>query len=94
MSLAQAIAEGYGLDFNSSRPEEIYVIRGDQSKPEIFQLNAESPDALILADQFPLQAHDVVFVGTAGVTQWSRVLNQLLPSSFTSIMTRAAFMGM
>jgi len=94
MSLAQAIAEGNGLDFNSSRPEEIYVIRGEKSKPEIFQLNAESPDALILADRFPLQSHDVVFVGTAGVTQWSRVLNQLLPSSFTSIMTRAAFMGM
>ncbi len=59
-------------------------------KPEIFQLNAESPDALILADQFPLQAHDTVFVGTAGVTQWSRVLNQILPSSFTSVMSRAA----
>jgi polysaccharide export outer membrane protein len=63
-------------------------------KPEIFQLNAESPDALILADQFNLQAHDTVFVGTAGVTQWSRVLNQILPGSFTSMMGQAALMGM
>jgi len=94
MTLAQALAEAYGVDFNSSRPEEIYVIRSGELKPEIFQLNAESPDALILADQFPLQAHDTVFVGTAGVTQWSRVLNQILPSSFTSVMSRAAFMGM
>ena len=61
--------------------------------PEIFQLNAESADAMMLASQFPLQAHDTVYVGTAGVTQWSRVLNQILPSSFTSIMSQAAFFG-
>jgi polysaccharide export outer membrane protein len=94
MSLSQALAEAYGVDFNSSRPGDIYVIRPGDFKPEIFQLNAESPDALILGDQFPLQPHDTVFVGTAGVTQWSRVLNQILPGSFTSIMSRAAFMGM
>ena len=94
MTLAQALAEAYGVDFNTSRPEDIYVIRPGDMNPEIFQLNAESPDALILADQFPLQAHDTVFVGTAGVTKFSRVLNQVLPGSFTSIMSRAAFMGM
>jgi polysaccharide biosynthesis/export protein len=94
LSLSQALAEAYGLDFNSSRPEEVFVIRPGDKKPEIFQLNAESPDAMLLADQFALQAHDTVFVGTAGVTQWSRVLNQILPSSFTSIMSRAAFVGM
>lgn len=94
MTLAQALAEAYGVDFNSSRPEELYVIRPGDMKPEIFQLNAESPDALILADQFPLQAHDTVFVGTAGVTQWSRVLNQILPGSFTSIMSQGAYMGL
>jgi polysaccharide export outer membrane protein len=94
LSLSQALAEAYGVDFNTSRPEDIYVIRPGDMNPEIFQLNAESPDALILADQFSLQAHDTVFVGTAGITQWSRVLNQILPGSFTSIMQRAAFMGM
>jgi polysaccharide biosynthesis/export protein len=94
MSLAQALAEAYGVDFNMSRPEEIYVIRSGDMNPEIFQLNAESPDALILADQFALEPHDTVFVGTAGVTQWSRVLNQILPSSFTAIMSQAAMMGL
>ena len=91
MTLAQAISEASGFDLNTSRPEEVYVIRPGELKPEIFKLNAESPDALILADQFPLQAHDTVFVGSAGVTQWSRVLNQILPGSFTSIMTSAAY---
>ncbi len=27
LTLAQALAEAYGVDFNTSRPEEIYVIR-------------------------------------------------------------------
>ncbi len=94
MSLSQALAEASGVDFNTSRPGDIYVIRAGEMQPEIFQLNAESPDAMILADQFPLQAHDTLFIGTAGVTQWSRVLNQILPGSFTAIMSQAAMMGM
>lgn len=93
MSLTQALAEAYGLEANTSRPGEIFVIRPGYMKPEIFQLNAESPDALLLADQFALQPHDTVFVGTAGVTQWSRVLNQILPSAFISAMSTAAVMG-
>lgn len=93
LSLQQAVLEN-GVDFNTSKPEDIYVIRGGQAKPEIFHLDAESPDALILADRFPLQPHDVVFVGTAGITRWSRVMNQLLPSSMTQMMTRGAFYGM
>ncbi len=94
MTLAQAISEGYGVDFNTSRPEEIYVIRNSQAKPEIFQLDAGSPDGLLLADRFSLEPHDIVFVGTAGITQWSRVLNQLLPSSINQMMMRATYMGM
>ena len=93
LTLQQAVLEN-GVDFNTSKPEDIYVIRGAQAKPEIFHLNAESPDALILADRFPLQPHDVVFVGTAGITRWSRVMNQLLPNSMTQMMTRGAFYGM
>lgn len=94
MSLSQALAEASGVDFNTSRPGDIYVIRAGDMQPEIFQLDAESPDAMILADQFPLQAHDTLFIGTSGVTQWSRVLNQILPGSFTAIMSQAAMMGM
>jgi polysaccharide biosynthesis/export protein len=93
MTLSQALTEAYGFDLNTSRPEEVYVIRPGDRNPEIFQLNAGSPDAMILADQFALQAHDTVYVGTAGVTKWSRVLNQILPGSFTSMMSLAATKG-
>jgi polysaccharide export outer membrane protein len=46
-------------------------------KPTIFHLDASSPDALILADQFDLQSRDVVFVATAEIVRWGRLLNQL-----------------
>lgn len=94
LSLAQALNEANGVDFNSSRPEDVYVFRPGDKHPEIFHLNAESPDSMLLADQFTLQAHDTVYVGTAGITQWARVLNQILPGSFTSVMSRAAMFGM
>ncbi|RMH18860.1 MAG: sugar transporter [Gammaproteobacteria bacterium] len=86
MTLAEALGEVGGVDMATSNPKHIYVIRSGQwwqakqpdlQKPRIFQLEASSPDALILADQFALQPHDVVFVSAAGIVRWGRVLNQL-----------------
>lgn len=91
MSLAEALSDSSGVNFDTSNPEDIYVIRGAQARPEIFHLDSESPDALILADRFPLQPHDVVYVGTAGISRWSRTINQLIPSTFGQLMTRGAF---
>jgi polysaccharide export outer membrane protein len=91
LTLAEALEEANGVNFDTAKPEDIYVIRGAQAKPEIFRLNAESPDALILADRFQLQPHDVVYVSTAGITRWSRSVNQLIPSTFGQLMTRGAF---
>jgi polysaccharide export outer membrane protein len=48
---------------------------------KVFQLDARSPSAFALGDQFRVKPGDVVFVGAAGVTRWNRVLSQLLPSA-------------
>ena len=47
----------------------------------VYHLNAKSPVAFALADQFRLQPGDVVFVGAAGITRWNRFVSQLLPFS-------------
>jgi polysaccharide export outer membrane protein len=81
VTLAEAIAKAGGVNPSTSNPERIYVIRGDALKPKIFWLKGESPTAMNLAKEFPLQPHDVVYVETAGVTRFNRVLNQILPTT-------------
>ncbi|MBX5462342.1 MAG: polysaccharide biosynthesis/export family protein [Steroidobacteraceae bacterium] len=82
MSLAEALSVSGGLNQNTADPEQVYVIRRNGIAPaSVFHLDASSADALLLADAFELQPRDIVFVGTAGVTRWNRVVSQVLPSA-------------
>jgi polysaccharide export outer membrane protein len=69
-----------GPDPINANPAKIYVLRGDYNTPKIYRLDASSPDAYLLAVQFPLQPRDVVFVSTNDLARWSRVLAQILPT--------------
>lgn len=86
-SLADALGDARGLDPVTSKASQVYVIRAvDEDRPQIWHLDASSPSALVLADGFELQPRDVVYVDAAGVTRWSRVINQILPTA-TGLMT-------
>lgn len=81
-TLSEALSDAGGLNQTTSNAAQVYVLRGsDSGRPQIWHLNAKAPDALILADNFDLNPRDVVFVDPAAVTRWSRVLNQILPTS-------------
>ena len=81
LTLAGALGEVGGVNQASADSGAIYVIRGtDKDKPEIFHLDARYATGMLLAERFDLQAQDVVFVDAAGVSQWNRVITQLLPS--------------
>ncbi len=85
ISLTQAIGRVGGLNPVTANGRAVYVIRGAnnlQNTPaKVFQLDARSPAAFTLADDFKLKPGDVVFVGAAGITRWNRFLSQLLPSA-------------
>ena len=82
MTLSEALSEVGGIRPETSNPARIYVIRGDsEGKPSIYHLNAKSPDALILGDQFRLNPRDVVYVETAGVVRWNRIISRLVPTA-------------
>jgi polysaccharide biosynthesis/export protein len=80
MSLAEAIGDSEGFDPVSSNPAKVYVIRGSFDRPSIYKLDAQSPDALLLATQFQLQPHDVVFVSAHNLTRWNRIIAQIQPT--------------
>ena len=81
LTLSAALGEVGGFNQNTANPGAIFVIRGtDRANPEIFHLNAEFATGMLLAERFKMQAQDVVFVDTSGVSQWNRVISQLLPS--------------
>ena len=81
LTLAAAIGEAGGVSQISANSGGIYVIRGtNKDKPEIFHLDARYATGMLLAERFDMQAQDVIFVDTANVSQWNRVITQLLPS--------------
>jgi polysaccharide export outer membrane protein len=80
MTLADAIGDSAGFDPLTSNPGGVYVFRGRYEAPRVYRLDARSPDALLLAVQFELEPHDVVYVSTYGLSSWNRVVQQLLPT--------------
>lgn len=80
MTLTEALSEAGGFDQETSDPARIFVFRGGLGKPEIYHLNAKSPDALLLADRFPLHPRDVIYVDRAEGIRWNQIIGQIQPT--------------
>jgi polysaccharide export outer membrane protein len=82
ISLAEAISDSGGFNPLTANAGQVYVIRGGaNNRPQIWYLNAHSPDALVLADRFDLQARDIVYVDPAAIARFGRVLNNIIPTA-------------
>ena len=89
-SLADALSAANGINENRADGRGIYVLRNasidkDEDgmpvyRAQVFHLDASSAMGFVLADQFPLEARDVVYVSAAPITRWNRFMSQLLPS--------------
>ncbi|SPB15855.1 putative polysaccharide export protein [Caballeronia novacaledonica] len=81
LTLSDAISQAGSFNPETSDPRELYVIRNGQTdNPEVYKLDARSPVSMLLANNFELQPHDVVYVDNNGLVRFSRVLNLLLPA--------------
>jgi polysaccharide biosynthesis/export protein len=82
LSLNEALGEAGGVNPYTGDPRQIFVIRNVSDKhPEVFHLDAASPVALALAEDFELQAKDVVYVDAAPLVRWNRVISLILPNA-------------
>jgi polysaccharide export outer membrane protein len=85
LSLADALGAVNGLNNNTSSGGEIFIIRQASSsitkKPRIFRADLESPAGFIMAGNFYLKSHDIVYVNANGTTRWNRVISQFFPFS-------------
>lgn len=80
LNLAAALGRAGGLNLETANPSRIFIFRGSYTKPQIFWLDARSPVTMLLATQFQLQPQDVIYVATAGITTWNRIITQILPT--------------
>ncbi|HET8701714.1 MAG TPA: polysaccharide biosynthesis/export family protein, partial [Nitrococcus sp.] len=80
LNLAQALGDAGGVDLTTADTSRIFVFRGAPGGPQVFWLDSGSPDALLLATRFQLQAQDVVYVSTSDLSRFNRIVSQILPT--------------
>ena len=80
MSLAEVISDAGGLNQINASASDVYLLRADRSGgPLVYRLNASEPQSLILAEQFPIQPRDVIFVSATTGATISRYISQFMP---------------
>ncbi|EFX90865.1 polysaccharide biosynthesis/export protein [Actinobacillus ureae ATCC 25976] len=95
MSLTEAISASGGIDKLAADATDIFLIRGERGTKQvvednngnqiekvanIYQLDVTNPTSYILGTEFFLKPYDVVYVTTAPLTRWNRVITQVLPT--------------
>lgn len=90
VSVMDAINAAGGFAPLAANTAYVYIIRPSHPFPTVYTMNADDPTAVLTAESFYLRSHDVIYVSTAGIVNWNRFINNLLPSFGTAMSAVAA----
>jgi polysaccharide export outer membrane protein len=84
LTLNEALGESGGINPLSGDARQVFVVRKSDKQPLVYQLDAESPGALAMAESFELNPKDLVYVAPTTLTDWHRTISQILPGELSA----------
>jgi polysaccharide export outer membrane protein len=84
LTLNEALGESGGINPITGDGGRVYVVRNSNKEVVVYQLDANSPAALAIAETFELAPKDLVYVAATALTNWNRTISLILPSALST----------
>ncbi len=81
LTLNEALGEAGGINPVTGDARRVYVIRRSSTESMVYQLDANAPGALAVAEGFELNPKDVVYVAATPLTNWNRTISAMIPGA-------------
>lgn len=81
LTLTEALGEAGGINPVTGDARQVYVVRRNSQSSVVYQLDANAPGALAMAEGFELNPRDVVYVAATPLTNWNRTISAMIPGA-------------